>query len=142
MAMITTGNCAALCLKHYMSKMCTFGDLTTMWTYGFCGEALSSFCTLAHVTVTPAMADLSLHGVQLSYTSTGVLKSQMALGPEVGTMIMLSQLFAQWPVWYMQFKKTIRWEYARCMAVLEAYGALSKQVMATQMVFQSNGKPL
>ncbi|RKP35431.1 DNA mismatch repair protein MutL [Dimargaris cristalligena] len=151
---ITTGNYATLCLKHYTSKLSAFDDLATVRTYGFRGEALSSLCALAHVTVTTATADLSPRGVQLDYASTGVLKGQTAIAREVGTTITLSQLFAQWPVRYTQFKKTIRREYARCMAVLEAYGAVcagtrlvvshqtAKQGTASQMVFQSNGKPL
>lgn len=45
-------NHAAVALKYHTSKISTFTDLTSLATFGFRGEALSSLCALADVTIT------------------------------------------------------------------------------------------
>ena len=49
---ISEEDCSAVGLPHYTSKISDEGDLLTLGTYGFRGEALSSLCTMAEVTVT------------------------------------------------------------------------------------------
>jgi DNA mismatch repair protein PMS2 len=49
-------NHEALTLKYHTSKFSTFSDLTSLGTFGFRGEALSSLCALADVTVTTRWA--------------------------------------------------------------------------------------
>lgn len=45
-------NHAGLALKYHTSKISTFTDLTSLATFGFRGEALSSLCALADVSIT------------------------------------------------------------------------------------------
>ncbi|KAJ1973719.1 ATP-binding mismatch repair protein [Dimargaris verticillata] len=66
---------------------------------------------------------------------------------------MLRQLFAHWPVRFAQFKKNAKKEYAKCITLLEAYGAVSdgtrisvshqpsNSSAAAHRVFQSSGRP-
>ncbi|KAF9959539.1 Mismatch repair endonuclease pms2 [Modicella reniformis] len=49
---ISDTNLETLALKHYTSKLSSFNDLAHVRSFGFRGEALSSLCALANLTVT------------------------------------------------------------------------------------------
>ncbi|KAJ1923926.1 ATP-binding mismatch repair protein [Tieghemiomyces parasiticus] len=154
---IAPENYATLCLKHYTSKLSDFTDLAAVHTFGFRGEALSSLCALATVSITTATAASAPRGVQLAYTTSGALATptgaQLPTVPrEAGTTVTLTHLFDRWPVRHAQFKRHARKEYAKCVAALEAYGAVSAGArisvihqllggQAQQRVFVSSGKP-
>ncbi|KAJ1925064.1 ATP-binding mismatch repair protein [Tieghemiomyces parasiticus] len=154
---IAPENYATLCLKHYTSKLSDFTDLAAVHTFGFRGEALSSLCALATVSITTATAASAPRGVQLAYTTSGALATptgtQLPTVPrEAGTTVTLTHLFDRWPVRHAQFKRHARKEYAKCVAALEAYGAVSAGTrisvihqllggQAQQRVFVSSGKP-
>ncbi|KAJ1980139.1 ATP-binding mismatch repair protein [Dimargaris xerosporica] len=150
---IDPSNYSTLCLKHYTSKLHTFDDLAQIQTFGFRGEALSSLCALANVTVTTTTSEQCPQGVQLEYNTTGVLTRQSSVAREAGTTVMLRQLFAHWPVRLAQFKKNAKKEYAKCITLLEAYGVVSNGARisvshqpsnssaAAHKVFQSSGRP-
>ncbi|KAJ1961142.1 ATP-binding mismatch repair protein [Dispira parvispora] len=143
----------SLCLKYYTSKLTEFEDLETLGTFGFRGEALSSLCALARVTITTATAVQAPQGIQLEYNQAGILQHQAPSARDVGTTVSLSKLFERWPVRYAQFKRNARREYAKCVALLEAYGAIcegtriavyhhnGKPGQVQGLVFQSNGRP-
>ncbi|KAJ1651619.1 ATP-binding mismatch repair protein [Dispira simplex] len=143
----------SLCLKYYTSKLTEFEDLETLGTFGFRGEALSSLCALAQVSITTATAAQAPQGVQLEYNQAGILQRQTPSARDVGTTVNLSKLFESWPVRLAQFKRNARREYAKCVALLEAYGAVcegtriavyhhnGKPGQAQGLVFQSNGRP-
>jgi DNA mismatch repair protein PMS2 len=63
-------------LKHHTSKLASFSDLTSVLTFGFRGEALSSLCALAEsVTVTTATATQAPMGTILVFDKAGRLTS-------------------------------------------------------------------
>ena len=45
--LVTNGRKPFQALKHHTSKLSTFGDLSTLLSFGFRGEALSSLCALS-----------------------------------------------------------------------------------------------
>ena len=64
----------ALTQRHCTSKISSFSDLDAVTTFGFRGEALSSLCSLADVTITTRTANEPL-AARLSFDRMGCLKT-------------------------------------------------------------------
>jgi DNA mismatch repair protein PMS2 len=75
-----------LALKHYTSKISKFEDLVDVATFGFRGEALSSLCALANLTVTTATAAQAPAGYRLEYDSNGKLASKTSAARSVSSL--------------------------------------------------------
>ncbi|KAJ1795639.1 ATP-binding mismatch repair protein [Coemansia sp. RSA 2399] len=120
---ISASDHATLCRKHWTSKISSFDDLERISTFGFRGEALSSLCAVATLTVTTS--DSAPVGVQLEYDGSGELVEQTPVARERGTTVQLSGLFAKWPVRLQDLKKNIRREYMRAVALVEQYAIIS-----------------
>lgn len=69
-------NYESLALKHHTSKLSNFQDLTSVRTFGFRGEALSSLCELCKVQVVTAVKEEEPVGTVLELNRDGTIKSQ------------------------------------------------------------------
>ncbi|KAJ2699956.1 ATP-binding mismatch repair protein, partial [Coemansia spiralis] len=125
---IDAGGFGTLCRRHWTSKIQRFEDLEGVATFGFRGEALSSLCTAATVTVTTATRETAPAGTQLEYAGDGELAMQTAVARERGTTVMIEGLFAKWPVRLQDLRKNIRREYLRLVALVEQYAIISDGV--------------
>ncbi|KAJ1856728.1 ATP-binding mismatch repair protein [Coemansia sp. RSA 1822] len=119
---------STLCRKHWTSKISRFEDLECVSTFGFRGEALSSLCSVAQVTITTATRDSAPMGTELEYDLRGELTKQTPIARERGTTVRLTNLFAKWPVRHQDLKKNIRREYLRLVSLVEQYAIISDNV--------------
>ncbi|KAJ1848434.1 ATP-binding mismatch repair protein, partial [Coemansia sp. RSA 2703] len=131
-----------LCRKHWTSKIQSFSDLSSVSTFGFRGEALSSLCAMAKVTVITATEATAPMGVQLEYDASGELASTKAVARERGTTVVLEELFARWPVRQMDLKKNIRKEYLRAVAMVEQYAVICDGARITMSNRTKSGDPV
>ncbi|KAJ2008544.1 ATP-binding mismatch repair protein [Coemansia thaxteri] len=133
---------ASLCRKHWTSKISSFEDLESISTFGFRGEALSSLCAVATVTITTATRESAPMGVQLEYDGAGELQSQTPVARERGTTVQLSNMFAKWPVRLQELKKNARKEYARLVSIVEQYSIISENVRLVLSNQSARGSPV
>lgn len=125
-------------LKHHTSKLETFSDLTTVRTFGFRGEALSSLCALSEeMTVYTATSMTAPQGVALTMDSGGKVKGRNRVartvsGPFVvivrplivkqqGTTITMTNLFKPLPVRRKEFERNVKREFGKALSLLNAY---------------------
>lgn len=114
----------SLCMKHYTSKITTFEDLDTVKTLGFRGEALSSICANARVTIVTSTAKQVPYSTELEYDHLGRLKKhQLVLNKrtEKGTRIVVQEIFKSLPVRYKNLCKNIKREFNKMLQFLYSY---------------------
>ncbi|KAG5635395.1 hypothetical protein H0H81_011417 [Sphagnurus paluster] len=110
----------SLALKHYTSKLSSFLDLSTVRTFGFRGEALSSLCALSeslNVTTTtePPM------GVILEMAASGKVVKRTKVARQRGTTVAITNLFAPLPVRRKEFERNAKREFGKALGLLNAY---------------------
>ncbi|PRW39172.1 mismatch repair endonuclease PMS2 [Chlorella sorokiniana] len=120
---VSPDNYQALTLKYHTSKIEGFDDLQELATFGFRGEALSSLCAVADVSVVTRTAEQDV-GVRLSYDHNGRLVGQAGAARTVGTTVAVRDLFKRLPVRHKEFVRHIKREYARLVGLLQAYALI------------------
>ncbi|WBW74943.1 MutL family mismatch-repair protein Pms1 [Schizosaccharomyces osmophilus] len=111
--------------KHYTSKIEAFGDLDTLETFGFRGEALSSLCSVSDVTITTATALESPKGLQLKLDHEGSVISKSTVASQKGTMVSIHNLFSTLPVRRKVFERNCRRDFSKSISLLQAYAVIS-----------------
>ncbi|KAK2875354.1 hypothetical protein FQN49_001672 [Arthroderma sp. PD_2] len=122
---ISPNNYESLALKHYTSKLSTFDDLTSLQTFGFRGEALSSLCAVSNLNVVTAEAKQAPRASKLDFEFSGKLKSTQVVAGQKGTTISVENLFKPLPVRRRELEKNIKREYGKVLALLHAYACIS-----------------
>jgi DNA mismatch repair protein PMS2 len=107
----------ALALKHHTSKISDFGDLASVATFGFRGEALSSLCALGKLTVETRTKDEPV-GTRLEFAHSGVVTGERKMARPVGTAVTVEKLFSTLPVRSKEFSRNIRKEYGKVISLL------------------------
>ena len=120
-------------LKHHTSKIRDFGDLTSVSTFGFRGEALSSLCALSHLSVV-SRTDDDATATEVDYDADGSVASTKTSARSKGTTIRLRDLFHSVPVRKKEFNRNIKREFAKMVHVLNAYCIVSTNVRSEQQV--------
>ncbi|KMU85700.1 DNA mismatch repair protein PMS1 [Coccidioides immitis H538.4] len=72
---IPPNNYEGVALKHHTSKLSTFEDLSSLQTFGFRGEALSSLCALSDFHIVTAQANQAPKATRLDFEVSGKLKT-------------------------------------------------------------------
>ncbi|KAF2772177.1 hypothetical protein EJ03DRAFT_380940 [Teratosphaeria nubilosa] len=112
-------------LKHYTSKLSSYEDLTTLDTFGFRGEALSSLCALSKFHIITARADDGAVGKRLDFEVSGKLKAASVTAAPRGTTVAVENLFCNLPVRRKELEKNIKREYGKVVGLLYAYACIS-----------------
>jgi DNA mismatch repair protein PMS2 len=115
-------------LKHYTSKLSSYDDLTSLQTFGFRGEALSSLCALSKFHIVTAQAKDGAKGTKLEFEISGKLKSKSVVAAKQGTTVVVETLFNNLPVRRKELEKSIKREYTKVLHLLNAYACISTGV--------------
>lgn len=124
---ISPSNFKVLALKHHTSKLADFPDLQSLTTFGFRGEALSSLCALANLTVETRTKNESV-ATHLTFDHSGLLVAEKKTARKVGTTVTVKRLFSNLPVRSKEFSRNIRKEYGKLISLLNAYALIAKGV--------------
>ncbi|KAG2144411.1 uncharacterized protein EDB93DRAFT_538927 [Suillus bovinus] len=113
----------SVALKHHTSKLAAFEDLSTVLTFGFRGEALSSLCALSDsVTLTTATASEAPMGTILEMDRNGRLRnSSSKVARQRGTTVVVSSLFKPLPVRRKELERNAKREFGKALNLLYAY---------------------
>lgn len=138
---IDASNYANVALKHYTSKLSSFSDLSLVRTFGFRGEALSSLCALAKVTIHTATSDQAPMGTILQLGKSGKVESDTGRAArQRGTTIIVEGLFKVLPVRRKEFEKNLKREYTKTQNLLQAYALITKGVRWTSTNTPAGGR--
>ncbi|KAJ4355148.1 ATP-binding mismatch repair protein [Ascochyta clinopodiicola] len=129
-----------IALKHYTSKLSTYDDLTSLQTFGFRGEALSSLCALSKFHIVTARATDGPRGTKLDFEQSGKLKGTSVVAAKQGTTVVVEELFYNLPVRRKELEKNIKREYNKVLSLLNAYACISVGVKFTVTNVVSKGK--
>ena len=137
---IVSQNYESIALKHYTSKLSSYDDLSSLQTFGFRGEALSSLCALSKFHVTTACADEAPKGTRLDFELSGKLKSTQVVASQKGTTVAVEDLFMNLPVRRRELEKNIKREYGKVLNILQAYACISTKARLSVSNVMAKGK--
>ena len=111
-------------LRHATSKIRSFGDLATLHTFGFRGEALYSVAAVSHLTLTSCPADGQGHRLELA---AGKVVAESPAPAIQGTTVEIRDLFYNVPA-RLKFLKSDSYERACLLKVIEESALANLQV--------------
>ncbi|MCJ1431646.1 hypothetical protein MMC27_001001 [Xylographa pallens] len=114
-----------IALKHYTSKLTSYEDLTSLQTFGFRGEALSSLCALSNMHIITAREDEAPKGTRLDFEISGELKGTQVVASQRGTTVSVETIFKNLPVRRQELEKNIKREYGKVLGLLQAYACIT-----------------
>jgi DNA mismatch repair protein PMS2 len=119
-------NYPSIVKKHHTSKIRSFEDLSYVKSFGFRGEALSSLCAVANLSIVTRTKEQSLATV-LKFDNDNNLIEQTdgAIARDVGTTVVIQNIFKNYPVRKTELKKNLKREYTKCIEIIETYGLIS-----------------
>ena len=127
-------------LKHYTSKLRNYDDLTSLQTFGFRGEALSSLCALSDVHIVTAREDEVPKGTRLDFETSGRLKGTQVVASQRGTTVAVEKIFRNLPVRRQELERNIKREYGKVLSLLQAYACISTNVKFSVSNLMAKGK--
>lgn len=125
---IAPSNYESIALKHHTSKLSSYDDLSSLQTFGFRGEALSSLCALSKFSITTAQANEAPKGKRLDFDSLGKLQSASVVACQKGTIATVENLFDSLPVRRKELAKNVKREYGKVLSLLQAYACICVKV--------------
>ncbi|KAH8911348.1 hypothetical protein BR93DRAFT_328645 [Coniochaeta sp. PMI_546] len=137
---ISPQNYETLALKHYTSKLSTYADLTTLQTFGFRGEALSSLCALSHFSVVTCTQEDGPKAKKLEFEASGKLKNTSVVSGHRGTTVIVENLFYNLPVRRRELERNIKREWSKVINLLNQYACVQTGVKFSVSQQPTKGK--
>ncbi|KAM0325551.1 hypothetical protein ACHAQA_007538 [Verticillium albo-atrum] len=137
---ISPDNYEGLALKHHTSKLATFSDLTTLSTFGFRGEALSSLCALSQFSVVTCLASNAPKATKLEFEPSGKLKGTSIVAAQRGTVVTVNNLFHNLPVRRRELERNIKREWNKVISLLNQYACIQTGLKFTVSQQPNKGK--
>jgi len=137
---ISSNNYETIALKHYTSKLSTYSDLTTLQTFGFRGEALSSLCALSRFSIITCLAADAPKGTRLEFEVSGKLKSTSVVAAQKGTTVIVETLFHNLPVRRRELERNVKREWGKVMGVLGQYACIQTGIKFSVTQQPTKGK--
>ncbi|KAI4603172.1 hypothetical protein KJ359_005964 [Pestalotiopsis sp. 9143b] len=139
---IAPDNYETLALKHYTSKLSTYEDLTSLETFGFRGEALSSLCALSKFSVLTCMASDAPKGTRLEFETSGKLRGTGVVAAQKGTTVVVEDLFNNLPVRRRELQRNIKREWNKVITLLNQYACILTGVKFSVSQQPNKGKKI
>ena len=139
---IAPANYESVALKHFTSKLSSYDDLSSLQSFGFRGEALSSLCALSKFSMTTAQADEVPKGKRLDFDILGRLRSATVVAAQRGTTASVEDLFESLPVRRKELTKNVKREYGKVLGLLHAYACIGVNVKFTVKNAMPKGKSM
>lgn len=117
---IAESDFALLAVNHATSKIAEFADLGRITTLGFRGEALASLCVMGQLVVT-TNTDAGGLGFRLEFDHRGTVVSKTRVPFPRGTLVEVTQLFADLRSRRLQLEQTIDSQYKKLLSLLQEY---------------------
>ena len=125
-----------ICHKYTTSKLREFVDLESVRSFGFRGEALSSLCAVADLTILTRTSRQDV-GCKLTFDRTGLLESKVpAPRGETGTTVTVCNLFESLPVRRREFEGNAKKEFGKMQQLLQAYALIAKGIEEVEGVLR------
>ncbi|KAK3398504.1 hypothetical protein B0T20DRAFT_469478 [Sordaria brevicollis] len=137
---ISSSNYESIALKHYTSKLSSYDDLSTLQTFGFRGEALSSLCALSHFTIVTCTQKEAPKATKLEFETSGKLKSTSVVSGQRGTTVSVENLFKSLPVRRRELERNIKREWGKVVNLLNQYACIQTGVKFTVSQQPTKGK--
>ncbi|KAJ9490054.1 hypothetical protein VN97_g3204 [Penicillium thymicola] len=125
---ISPENYGNVALKHYTSKLSSYDDLSSLHTFGFRGEAISSLCALADFHIITAQEKQVPRANRLDFEQSGKLRKIQIVAGQKGTTASVEGIFKRLPVRRRELEKNIKREYGKVLNLLHAYACISTGV--------------
>ncbi|GAA5905773.1 hypothetical protein JCM8208_000892 [Rhodotorula glutinis] len=114
-----------IALKHHTSKLASFADLAAVATLGFRGEALSSLCGVATLSMVTSTASTAPMGTSLAFAPSGACTPLKKVARERGTTVKVERLFDRLPVRRKELVKNAQRELAKALGLIQAYALVN-----------------
>jgi DNA mismatch repair protein PMS2 len=130
----------SIALKHHTSKLQSYNDIASLGTYGFRGEALSSLCALAHISLISCRENEQPKGTKLELDRSGKLIRTAVVAARRGTIVSVEKLFQDLPVRRRELERNIKREWHKVVILLHQYACIQTHVKFLVIQQPSSGK--
>lgn len=137
---IAAHNYESIALKHHTSKLSSYDDLSTLHTFGFRGEALSSLCALSRFSVVTCTQAEAPRATRIEFEASGKLKSTSVVSGQRGTTVVVEDLFHNLPVRRRELERNIKREWGKVISLLNQYACVQTGVKFTVSQQPTKGK--